>query len=225
MRRLRRSRLIKIAAALMIFACGIFLLLSALGPVLGPRLYLLAGYLEGQPKHCTHNLNDNRRVRLTYTPYARRAQGDGHQVDPNNWENEPMAHDYTFFLTIIIPAFDYEISQDGGKSWGTFWHYENQLNTYPDCSAFGSMDADNFWFWLRDQVLITHDGGANWIIEDGSQTWNSSDNLFIQTVNFDTPQNGRIVFWQAMPNLITDDGGKTWHPDPNWATPTPTGQG
>lgn len=219
MRRLKRGRLIKIAAALMIFACGIVLLLAVLGPHF-EIVYWIAGYTKGHPEHCTHNLNDNRRMRLTYVPYASSEMVNGHQIDPNAWENEPLSHDFMAFSTIIIPAFDYEISQDGSKSWNTFWRYENDQNYYPDCYAFGSLDEDNFWFWVRDQLVITHDGGANWIIEDGSQTWNSGENLFIQTVNFDTPQNGHIVFGEATPNLITDNGGKTWHPDPNWTTPT-----
>jgi hypothetical protein len=219
MRRLKQGRLMKIVGALIVGFFGIVIVLAVLGSHF-EIIYPLAGYIKGHPEYCTYTLNDNRKVRLVFTPYAKREQGNGHPIDPNNWENEPFSHDFLAFQTIVIPAYDYEITHDGGISWNNFWRYENLSNEYPECDSFGSLDADNFWVWTRSEIAITHDGGATWIFRDGRKDWNLGDSIVIQQVSFDSPENGQITLLRSKPTLLTTDGGRTWYPDPNWTAPT-----
>jgi hypothetical protein len=233
MRRLKRGRLIKIAGVLVIFACVIVGVLAYLPFTPLFSYYSIyrtlsnldsRGYIKGHPEYCEHIVTDDRSIRLAYTPYAKPEKVNGHQIDPNNWENEPLAFDFMSFQIIVIPLVDYEVTQDGGKSWRGFWQYENGGNFYPQCNSFSSLDTNNFWVWTRSRIAITHDGGDSWIIQDGYKEWNTDGNMVIQKVVFDTPENGQIVFvnWPDTPDptLLTNDGGKTWHPDPNWTAPT-----
>ena len=105
---------------------------------------------------------DNRGVRLVYRAFAQ----PGHGIDPNDWEREPGAFDLRAYGWIVIPWFDFEITQDGGQSWTQFWRYENRGNDYPGCNSFDVLDADNFCLWTPTQIGITHDGGNNWMIRD-----------------------------------------------------------
>src|SRR5215207_1718121 len=150
MRQLKRKRLIKIIGVLGVIGCGLFILLFVLGPhfeIVSP----LAGYIKGHPEYCTHQLTDDRQIRLAFTPYAKSEQINGHQLDPNNWQHERFAHDFLSSQTIVIPAFYYEITQDSGKSWIGFWRIEAMWYDYPDCDAMKSLNADNFWVWTRNQ--------------------------------------------------------------------------
>jgi hypothetical protein len=212
MRRFNRGRLIKIVGLVGV----LILIVVVLIPVLLLSSYSLFwaytltvnGYIKGHSEYCEHKLNDDRYIRLAFTPYATSKPINGHQLNPNDWQDEPLAKDIMPMLEIIIPLVDYEVTQDGGATWSRFWQHENVGNYYPSCGLFDSLNADNFWVWMRSQIAITHDGGETWLIQDGYPT--------IQAVQFDTPQNGQIIFLQPDQTLLTDDGGKTWHPDPNW---------
>jgi hypothetical protein len=174
------------------------------------------GYIKGHTEYCEHSVNDATRIRLAFTSYAEPAEENGHQIDPNNWRNDPLAYDYMNHYSIIIPHVDYEISLDGGNSWNVFWRYSNQPNDYPWCDALGLLDEDNFWVWTGSWIAVTHDGGDNWLIHNGRESWNTIEYMNIMKVNFDTPDTGRIVFYRwrdnLSPTLLTTDGGKTWHP-------------
>ena len=62
--KLERGRLIKIIGVLVIIiGCGLFILLFVLGPHF-EVVYPLAGYIKGHPEYCTHQLTDDRQVRL-----------------------------------------------------------------------------------------------------------------------------------------------------------------
>jgi hypothetical protein len=200
-RRFNRGRLIKIVGLLVVVLCSIVTLLAVLGPHFD-IVYPLVGYVKGHPEYCTHQLNTERQIRLAFTPYAKREQVNGHQIDPNNWEHERFAHDFLPHLIIVIPYIDYEITQDSGKSWIGFWRYDNQRNESPYCDAMESLNTDNFWVWTRNEIAITHDGGENWIIQDGSKTWDTEGNLTIQKLIFDTQTEGRIIFGDTHPTLL-----------------------
>ena len=219
MRRLKRGRLVKIAGVLVVGTLVILVIAYLFSPV-DP----LAGYVKGHPEYCEHFVTDNRSVRLAFTPYAKGKKTlHDEPVDPNNWKDDPFSHDFMPFHIIEIPLVDYEVTQDGGQSWTRFWRYENQINEWAWCDAWGSLNADNFWVWARSQIAVTHDGGDNWIVQDGRKEWNTGGNMTIEKVIFDTPVSGQIIFvnWPNLPDptLLSDDGGKTWHPDPNWTAP------
>jgi hypothetical protein len=124
------------------------------------------------------------------------------------------------FNVIVVPYIDYDFSNDAGTTWKQFWRYENEINEYPWCNAFGSLDASNFWMWTRSGIAITHDAGASWIVGDEYKKWVKNQDVVINHIQFDTPNDGQLVFTnrpnQPDPALLTQDGGKTWHIDPNW---------
>ncbi|MBZ0288401.1 MAG: hypothetical protein K8I30_12360, partial [Anaerolineae bacterium] len=170
MRRLKRSRLIKIVGVVVVIAfvvVGVVLyLFSSFNSSYILDFVTSQGYVKGHIEYCEHSVTDSRRIRLVFTPYAKPAAEDRQQIDPNNWQDEPGAWDMMPMMEIVIPDIDYEVSFDAGQSWKKFWHYPNQGNEYPWCDSFSSLDADNFWVWARSQIAITHDGGNNWIVQD-----------------------------------------------------------
>jgi hypothetical protein len=207
----------RIAISLLsISICGLIFFL----PIPGDKLLLLGGGIQGHPEYCEHSITPQKRVRLGVTPYAFPQRNGGKTVDPNNWRNEPFAHDFLAFNTIVVPYVDYEISNDGGKTWDRFWRYENQVNEYAWCNAFDTLDESNFWMWTRNSIAITHDAGASWILGDDYKKWAKNRNVIIDYIKFDTPEIGQLVFvYEATrpdPTLLTQDGGKTWHIDPSW---------
>ncbi|MEO8609271.1 MAG: hypothetical protein ABI690_15375 [Chloroflexota bacterium] len=172
MRRLKRGRLLKLIAVLAALILIALVVLRALwlSPYSLYWAYTLArqGYIKGHPEYCEHALTDDRHVRLAYTPYAIPKPVNGHQLDPNDWEDEDLAKDIMPMSAIIIPLVDYEVTQDAGITWNRFWRYENGGNYYPGCSSFDSLNADNFCVWTHSQFAITHDGGKNWLIHDSN---------------------------------------------------------
>jgi hypothetical protein len=188
---------------------------------LSPNPYLWG--VVGHPEYCEHFVTEARGIRLGITPIASREPVEGRQVDPNNWRGDHFAFDYLAHSIIWIPYVEYEVTQDGGASWERFWRYDNQINEYPWCSAFSSLDSDHFWVWSRNWIAVTHDGGYTWLVHNGNEEWGTRGSHVIDYVEFDTPTRGRIEFlyWtnKTGPTLLTDDGGQTWLVDPGWTPP------
>ena len=172
----------------------------------------------GHVEYCEHQVSQEIRVRLAFTPYS-----TWQEIDPNNWKDAPLAFDFMPHFVIVIPTVKYEVTRDGGVTWEQFWHFDNFRNEYPWCDAFDSLDTSTFWFWIRSWIAVTHDSGESWLIQNGHEEWDTGGNMTIDYVEFDTQNQGRIVFfnWQNAPDptLLTDDGGRTWHPDPLWIAP------
>jgi len=207
----------RIAISLLsILICGLVFFL----PIPGDKSLLLGGGIQGHPEYCEHSITPQKRVRLGVTPYAFPQRNSGKAVDPNNWRNEPFAHDFLAFNVIVVPYVDYEMSDDGGKTWKQFWRYQNAINEYAWCDAFDSLDESNFWMWSRTEIAITHDAGATWILGDNYKRWAKNQNPYVDYIKFDTPDSGQLVFLNGAnktdPTLLTHDGGKTWQIDPAW---------
>lgn len=226
MRRFNRGRFIKMAGAtliIMLVVAGVVVYFFS--PVdfspANSNLMLVyvtkRGHIKGHTEYCEHSINDDKRIRLTFTPYAEPKGANDHQIDPNNWRDEPLAHHFLTNDVIVVPQIDYEVTQDGGATWKGFWQYANLDNNYPSCDAFGSLDIDNFWVWAGSSIAVTHDGGDTWLVHNGRLEWNGIDDMNIKMVNFDTPNTGRVVFvinaasqYKFNITLFTTDGGRTW---------------
>lgn len=215
-RRVRRGRLIKIAGVVfLVTLLGIYFII----PFPADVSLFLKSYVKGHPEYCEHSVNGTTQIRLAFTPYAKPEKVNGHQIDPNNWRHEPLSHDFLAFHVIVVPYVDYEITQDGGATWKHFWRYRNEINELAWCEAHDSLDENHFWVWTRSHLAITHDGGENWLIQDGGKAWNVGEYPVVRQVTFDTPDRGEIILLYPDTTLRTTDGGRMWQPDPNWTPP------
>src|SRR5262249_43065390 len=142
--------------------CCIVLFLAA--AYLLPFDFHFTGKIVGHPEYCNYPITHERAVRLVYIPSSNPV--GGHQIDPNNWKHEPLAFDFMAHMVVVIPYFEYEVTQDGGGTWMKFWHHDNLPNRFPDCDNFALLDTDNFWLWTYREMAVTHDGGRNWIVKE-----------------------------------------------------------
>ena len=215
MRRLRDSRLIKIAGIAIAEVLGILVILSLLKSVAGRpdvSYYESQGYIKAYSQSCVLTVTNDRKIRLAATVYVK-PKGTGElQIDPNTGKVF-LGYGFREHMVILIPEVDYEVTQDGGRSWKVFWQFENIENERHWCKSFDSLDADNFWLWTSSWIAITHDGGETWIVQDGRKEWNINTDNAINQVSFDTPEAGQIIFVDPDLALITDDGGETWRVD------------
>lgn len=189
----------RLIGSALILCIGGFVILTMFGSHIVPGT---PGHIE----YCTLYISGNVRVQIAYTPYSRDPN-----LDPNNWEHEPLSHDSLAFYVIIIPSFDYEITFDGGLTWDQFWHVENQLNYFPECKNIDSFDAQTFWVWVRNSLAITHDGGKTWVVRSFGEAWES-----ISIIEFETANIGRVTFSDSGSGIhvfSTQNGGQTWQSD------------
>jgi photosystem II stability/assembly factor-like uncharacterized protein len=156
---------------------------------------------------CEQTVGDYIQIRASYRVYARGNDVSGRPIDPDNPTHDLLSHDYYPNYLLFIPYIYYEISHDSGISWQTFWAYPS--GDYQErgaiCKEIGAFDDQHFWVWALRGIAVTHDGGQNWFIHH--EVPHSSA---YETVEFTGPMHGRITFPRGR-NLITTDGGATWH--------------
>lgn len=185
--------------------CGIIYLLS-------PAYVDLTGMLPSDVHlECERHISENTQLRITYIVYAGKVSGQ--QIDPNNWTDGPIAYEYPLYRNVVVPYMDYEVSHDSGQSWVVYWRFPSERYYYvgPDCNEFGQLDETHFWMWNGHGIAITYDGGHHWVRRSHndlkiSNAWGSH----IQSLDFTDANTGRLTQSDG-PDLITTNGGFTWH--------------
>lgn len=182
-----------------VFLC-MAVLLAGRGPWMSAPADMLPSNLHFE---CQHEVSDTVQLRTAYRIYAGKHPSDYHQIDPNNFQDEFMVPDLWAYGYLRIPSMDYQISHDSGITWENFWRFPFEWSVrYPYCN-FGQQNQAHFWVWYERGIAVTHDGGYEW------HTSPLGEGNFA-AVEFSDMDTGRIEQSYG-PDLLTTDGGRTWH--------------
>ena len=118
-------------------------------------------------------------------------------------------------------------TRDGGESWRQVMHWRHDDPIDSTCDDIRSLGEDHIWAWIGWKAAVTVDGGKRWRVWSPNDTWPDwacCNYRLIDEITFEDAANGRMTL-NPIPGrdpsseLVTTDGGHTWHTAPKSPLP------